>query len=79
MTMPIYEFHCKDCRKEFKTLRRSEQINDITCPTCGTGRVARLLSVTARTSAEPIAEPACCSPGMGACCGMNPMGCSRVN
>jgi putative FmdB family regulatory protein len=81
MSMPIYEFHCKDCRNEFKTLRRAEQLAAVTCPTCGTGRVARLLSVTAHTSSNGAAEaPACSGPGLGgACCGMNPMGCGRQN
>ncbi len=77
--MPIYEFHCKDCRKEFKTLRRAEQIDAVTCPICGTGRVARLLSVTAHTATASSEAPACGAPGMGACCGMNPMGCGCRN
>ncbi len=57
--MPIYEFHCKECRQEFKTLRRNDQLDKVTCPTCGTPKVARLLSVTARTSA---ADDACALP-----------------
>jgi putative FmdB family regulatory protein len=77
--MPIYEFHCKECRREFKTLRRSEQVDSVTCPTCGTGRVARLLSVTARTTGDAALNgsmpESCGMPGMGGCCGMNPMGC----
>ena len=36
--MPIYEFVCKDCRNEFKTLKRSNQLDSVSCPTCGTAR-----------------------------------------
>ena len=63
--MPIYEFHCKECRKEFKTLRRSEQLSDVACPTCGTERVTRLLSVTAMTRADGGMGEACAMPAMG--------------
>ena len=61
--MPIYEFHCKDCRKEFKTLRSHKQLESVLCPTCGNGRVARLLSVTAAHSqAEGFGGQACAMP-----------------
>lgn len=74
--MPIYEFLCKDCRHEFKTLKRVEQLPQVTCPTCGTAKVSRLLSVTARTASEsngslPEAQdcgrPGGCCMGMGGC------------
>lgn len=58
--MPIYEFRCKECRHDFKTLRRSDQINSVTCPTCGTPKVYRLLSITATTQSQ--AEGACGLP-----------------
>lgn len=74
--MPIYEFLCKECRNEFKTLRRTDQLDSVTCPTCGTPKVARLLSVTARSGAQE--EMACNLPAGGGCC-MNPGGCSRIN
>jgi putative FmdB family regulatory protein len=76
--MPIYEFVCKDCRNEFKTLKRSNQLDAVSCPTCGTARVARLLSVTARTGSDEKADAmadmgGCMRPG--GCC-MNTGGCS---
>lgn len=58
--MPLYEFRCKECRHDFKTLRRSDQINNVTCPTCGTPKVSRLLSVTATSRAE--SDAACALP-----------------
>ena len=77
--MPIYEFHCKECRADFKTLRRSEQVDAVTCPACGAGRVARLLSVTAQASPNGAMPEPCGAPGMGGCCGMNPQGCGCRN
>ncbi|MCX6382120.1 MAG: zinc ribbon domain-containing protein [Armatimonadetes bacterium] len=50
--MPIYEFQCKECIRDFKTLRRADKLNEVTCPTCGTDHIMRLLSVTAQVSAE---------------------------
>lgn len=76
--MPVYEFHCKDCRREFKTLKRADQLSNINCPTCGTEKVARLLSVTARAQGEDSGADmsdmgGCMRPG--GCC-MNPGGCT---
>lgn len=59
--MPIFEFHCKECRNDFKTLRRSDKVDEVTCPNCGAARVARLLSVTARQSGAAEA-PGCGRP-----------------
>jgi putative FmdB family regulatory protein len=67
--MPIFEFHCKECRKEFKTLRKADQLHEVACPSCGTQKVARLLSVPARSAASADVEA--CSMPMGGCCRMN--------
>ena len=73
--MPIYEFHCKACRHEFKTLRSHNELDSIVCPTCGTGKIARLLSVTAQSRSE-VSNDVCAVPG--GCC-MNPEACGRRN
>ncbi len=70
--MPIYEFHCKECRSEFKTLRSAEKLPDTICPNCGTDRVARLLSVTARS--QPSNET-CAMPPAGGCARPGGCGC----
>lgn len=75
--MPVYEFHCKECRTEFRTLRRAEALNDVHCPDCGTQRVARLLSVTAAARSAP--EPAASCGMRGGACGCNPGGCCAMN
>jgi putative FmdB family regulatory protein len=63
--MPIFEFQCKVCRGEFKTLRRTEKLPEVTCPDCGTDRVIRLLSVTARST--PAEMPGSCGVPSGLC------------
>ncbi len=60
--MPIYEFQCKECRNDFKTLRRADKLNEVLCPTCGTDHVMRLLSVTAQVAQE--------APAFAGGCGM---------
>jgi putative FmdB family regulatory protein len=72
--MPMYEFLCKSCREEFRTLRRYDELDSVRCPSCGTEKVARLLSVTAPARSEPSA-PAC-PAGKGGCCDF-PEGCCR--
>jgi putative FmdB family regulatory protein len=62
--MPIYEFHCKECRQEFRTLRAHQELDSVVCPTCGTGKVARLLSVTAQHP-SPSAGEGCALPMRG--------------
>lgn len=67
--MPIYEFHCKQCRKDFKTLRSASQLDKVSCPACESPKVARLLSVTAQPVSQS-ASPADAACAMGAgCCG----------
>lgn len=72
--MPIYEYLCKDCRSEFKTLRNAKELADVHCPSCGTRKVARLLSVTARTPADGTSDSMAAVPGCGAC---TPQGCGN--
>jgi putative FmdB family regulatory protein len=70
--MPIYEYHCEDCDKDFEALlmRSSETVH---CPSCGGGRLHKLISAHAVGHGMP--DTACgsapCSPapmcGSGAC------------
>ncbi len=66
--MPIFEFHCKECREEFKTLRSANKLNEVACSACGSERVVRLLSVTARASADAQTSGPCATPMSGGCC-----------
>lgn len=43
--MPIYEYHCKACGKNFETLQKISEPPLATCPACGK-KVRRLISQT---------------------------------
>lgn len=65
--MPIYEFRCKKCNFDFRTLVRSNPNAEPVCPSCGDDKVVRLLSVTAKQVPDSdSSSPAC---GSGQCCG----------
>ena len=71
--MPIYEYACQECGREFEALVRSSAVPD--CPSCHSTDLERRLSVFATaTSAAEAAPPAsgpcgsCGHPGgPGAC------------
>lgn len=72
--MPIYEYHCEDCNRDFETLvmRKSEVVQ---CPGCGGEHLSKLISAHAVGHGMP--DTACgsapCSPaplcGTGGACG----------
>ena len=69
--MPIYEFYCQGCDREFEelVLRRDEVIQ---CPACGSEEAERLLSAFAVTGdARKAGGSACgsCKPAAGKCAG----------
>jgi putative FmdB family regulatory protein len=43
--MPIYEYHCKACKRDFEILQKISDPPLATCPACGRG-VRRLISQT---------------------------------
>jgi putative FmdB family regulatory protein len=46
--MPLFEFRCRDCDREFELLVRSGTVPE--CPSCGSGSLERLLSMFAVSS-----------------------------
>ena len=44
--MPIYEYHCPACGKDFELLVRGE--THLACPGCDSRKIERRMSVTAR-------------------------------
>ena len=51
--MPIYEFTCEACAKDFETLvRSSDWEGEVECPSCGSEEVDKRLSVFATASAD---------------------------
>jgi putative FmdB family regulatory protein len=50
--MPIYEFICKDCSKNFEELVMSaSRIGEVICPACGSGQVKKKMSTFASKAA----------------------------
>lgn len=49
--MPIYEFVCKDCASNFEDLVMMSQLDQVTCPVCGSGQVKKKMSTFASKSA----------------------------
>ena len=76
--MPLYEYVCHDCRREFELLVRGD--DQPACDECGSTKLRKLLSVPAAHSAGATGDgpSACDLPGgmcgMGGCgmpeCGM---------
>jgi len=46
--MPIFEYHCMECNKEFEVLVLGDQ--EISCPTCKANNVKKLLSTFSHKS-----------------------------
>lgn len=71
--MPIYEYGCEDCGREFEALVRSDTVPE--CPACHSTKLAKKLSVFATAAAGPEPLPAMAGPcgscghpdGPGAC------------
>jgi len=62
--MPIYEYACRECGREFEVLVRNRDEKP-ECPHCGTKKLDRKLSVIAAPVTN--SQPACPAREMGAC------------
>ena len=52
--MPIFEYHCRDCDKDFEILILGDQ--EVSCPVCKGDRVSRLLSVFSHKSSGELSS-----------------------
>jgi putative FmdB family regulatory protein len=64
--MPLYEYNCPKCDSEFELLIRSSR-DTPACPTCGTKKIEKRLSVPAAHSANNSSLPVCEAPPGGGC------------
>ncbi len=62
--MPIFEYRCDDCEREFEALVRPS--SEPTCPQCGGTHLSKLLSVFA-TAQSSSPQPALAAGPCGAC------------
>ncbi len=71
--MPLYEFVCSKCEKDFESLVRSANWEgSVACPHCGSKKLTKKLSVFAAqggssTSSAPGSQA--CGRAGGCCCG----------
>ena len=71
--MPIYEYACRQCGREFEAFVRSSTVPD--CPVCHSTELEKKLSVFATAAAPAESAPLAASPcgscghpnGPGAC------------
>ena len=78
MIVPIYEYTCEKCNKDFDHLAKSMAASEakVPCPECGSAKTTRKMSVCcvkgettstpARSAAAHAPSCACCRP-RGAC------------
>jgi len=80
--MPLYEFRCEKCDREFELLVRSSNWKGSACPHCGSTKLSKQLSTFAPATAGssgpmPCDFGSCPAPaakrsGCGGCCGGGP-------
>lgn len=65
--MPLYEYTCPSCQAEFELLVRASDTP--ACPTCGSQRIEKQLSVPAAHTAGGDSLPMCAPQPMAGGCG----------
>lgn len=65
--MPLYEYACPHCQNQFELLLRGNE--QPACPTCGSPRVEKQLSVPAAHTAGASTLPMAAPPPMAGGCG----------
>lgn len=63
--MPLYEYSCDDCHRDFELLVRGDERP--ACPECGSGALSKQFSVPAAHVAGTSPLPVCRPPAPGGC------------
>ncbi|MDQ2714843.1 MAG: zinc ribbon domain-containing protein [Chloroflexota bacterium] len=75
--MPLYEYHCSNCKSKFELLVSHEHADDVVCTKCHSQKVRRLLSVFATHFGDSAETSFDDMPAMGGCgCGDGSCGCN---
>lgn len=46
--MPVYDYRCEECKKIYDVYHKGKEIaEDVVCPSCGSTKHKKLMSVTA--------------------------------
>jgi putative FmdB family regulatory protein len=72
--MPLYEYRCAACRKEFEELVFGDDVP--ACPHCGGAKADRLMSRAAFRVSGGDASPTSASSGGGGCAGCSGGNCA---
>ncbi len=72
--MPIYEYHCDQCKKKFETLVLGSDTP--ACPTCGREDVRRVMSACGFVSKGSGGQTVSASAGSSSCGGCTSSSCS---
>ena len=68
--MPVYEYHCGKCKNDFEELILGDE-DGIQCPSCGSGRVKKIMSAFAHKSGDKFVSSSggsgCSSCSSGSC------------
>ncbi|HTP79228.1 MAG TPA: zinc ribbon domain-containing protein [Bacteroidota bacterium] len=69
--MPIYDYRCGECGSTYDVLHKTREIEtDVICPSCGSARAVKLMSVPAAVTRTQSAGPRQDSCALGDdCCG----------
>lgn len=69
--MPLYEYTCRSCQSDFEALVPASERDGgaAPCPTCGTTKVARKISLMANPIIKSNANANAISCGAPTCCG----------
>jgi putative FmdB family regulatory protein len=67
--MPIYEFHCEQCKHDSEILVRSSDWKGTKCPRCGSTKISKKFSTFASTSAGETHSGKKGGMSGGHCCG----------
>lgn len=68
--MPLFEYRCDSCQKDFERLELAGRRVENACPHCGSGKATRKISVFSAHAPRGASAPACDSgPCGGGGCG----------
>lgn len=63
--MPLYEFDCPGCGQPFETRVKMSEVDDVTCPNCGSHHVSKRMSTFAVKGRTPASTASPVIPSGG--------------
>jgi putative FmdB family regulatory protein len=63
--MPLYEYHCLDCKKDFDALIMAGRETPSKCPSCGSAKINQKISSFSAQSDNSCSSGSCEMPSQG--------------